>query len=224
MAAALDKEDNNTVESVKDALKGAEAASDVVRKEAGALINKVAPLAETNDTNYIFLHFVVNNLPQGLVGLLIAIIFLASWGSIAAALNSLASTTMVDFYQRLVRRKATDAQNLRASKTWALIWGIFSIAVAQFASGLGSLIEAVNILGSLFYGTILGIFVTAFAMKFVRGHAVFWGALLAEVVVITVYVSDIVSFLWLNLIGCAAVMLFAGGAQVLLNVRVGTKK
>ena len=223
MAAALDKEDDTAVEAVRNSLKGAEAASDVVRKEAGVLIGKVAPLAETNDTNYIFLHFVVNNLPQGLVGLLIAIIFLASWGSIAAALNSLASTTMVDFYQRLVRREATDAQNLRASKAWTLIWGIFSIAVAQFASGLGSLIEAVNILGSLFYGTILGIFVTAFAMKFVRGHAVFWGALLAEVVVITVYVSDIVSFLWLNLIGCAAVMLFAGGAQMLSNMRGKTK-
>ncbi|MBO9154382.1 sodium:solute symporter [Chitinophaga sp. GCM10012297] len=217
MAAALETEDEAAVESIKTSLQGAEAASDTVRKEANQLIEKVAPGAETNDTNYIFLHFVVSNLPEGLVGLLIAIIFLASWGSIAAALNSLASTTMVDFYQRLFRRNGTDAENLRASKAWTLIWGVFGIAVAQFASGLGSLIEAVNILGSLFYGTILGIFVTAFAMKFVRGHAVFWGALLAEIVVVAVFFADIVSFLWLNLIGCAAVMLFAGICQLLQN-------
>lgn len=217
MAAALEVKDEAAVESIKTSLQGAEAASDTVRKEATLLINKVAPGAETNDTNYIFLHFVVDNLPQGLVGLLIAIIFLASWGSIAAALNSLASTTMVDFWQRLLGRNGTDAENLRASKAWTLVWGVFSIAVAQFASNLGSLIEAVNILGSLFYGTILGIFVTAFAMKFVKGHAVFWGALLAEIVVVWVFFADIVSFLWLNLIGCAAVMLFAGICQLVLN-------
>ncbi|RPD39691.1 sodium:solute symporter [Chitinophaga barathri] len=221
MAAAMKSEDQNAVESTKLALKDAETASDTVRAHAGRLIQKVDPAAETNDTNYIFLHFVVDNLPKGMVGLLIAIIFLASWGSIAAALNSLASTTMVDIYQRMIRPNGTDAENLRASKIWTLIWGIFSIAVAQFASGLGSLIEAVNILGSLFYGTILGIFVTAFSMKFVKGSAIFWGALIAEGLVIFIYLNDYVSFLWLNPIGCGLVMIFAGLCQLLMNIRGG---
>ncbi|WP_346320805.1 sodium:solute symporter [Chitinophaga sp. YIM B06452] len=217
LAAALKTENESEIEKVKSSLKAAETAGDTVRAQAGRLIKKADPLAEVNDTNYIFLHFVVNNLPKGMVGLLIAIIFLASWGSIAAALNSLASTTMVDIYQRMIRPDGTDAQNLRASKAWTLFWGIFSIAVAQFASGLGSLIEAVNILGSLFYGTILGIFVTAFSMKSVKGHAVFWGALLAEVFIVGIYAFNLVSFLWLNLIGCALVMLFAGLWQFVEN-------
>jgi SSS family transporter len=224
LAAALKTENENEIEQLKSSLKATETAGDTVRAQAGRLIKKADPLAEVNDTNYIFLHFVVNNLPKGMVGLLIAIIFLASWGSIAAALNSLASTTMVDIYQRMIRPDGTDAQNLRASKAWTLFWGIFSLAVAQFASGLGSLIEAVNILGSLFYGTILGIFVTAFSMKFVKGHAIFWGALLAEACIIFIYLSDYVSFLWLNPIGCALVMFFAGLWQFFENLTTGRNK
>ncbi|MGN7722217.1 sodium:solute symporter [Chitinophaga sp. 22620] len=218
LAAALKTENESEIEQLKSSLKATETAGDTVRAQAGRLIKKADPLAEVNDTNYIFLHFVVNNLPKGMVGLLIAIIFLASWGSIAAALNSLASTTMVDIYQRMIRPDGTDAQNLRASKAWTLFWGVFSLAVAQFASGLGSLIEAVNILGSLFYGTILGIFVTAFSMKFVKGHAIFWGALLAEACIIFIYLGDYVSFLWLNPIGCALVMFFAGLWQFFENL------
>lgn len=214
LAAALKTTDNAVIEQEKAALEAAQSATQQLRDSAMMLVKKVDPAAETSDTNYIFLHFVVNNLPRGLVGLLIAIIFLAAWGSIAAALNSLASTTMVDFYQRMVNRDASDVQYLRMSKLWTLIWGVFSIAVAQFATGLGSLIEAVNILGSLFYGTILGIFVVAFAMKKVKGNAVFWGAVITELCVIIVYRLEIVSFLWLNVIGCLLVMLIAGVWQI----------
>lgn len=209
LATALKTEDDAQIRSAQAELKAVEDASLLMRDSARVLINKADPTAEANDTNYIFLHFVVHNLPKGLVGLLIAIIFLASWGSIAAALNSLASTTMVDVYQRMINQHATDAEYLRMSKIWTLIWGVFSIAVAQFATGLGSLIEAVNILGSLFYGTILGIFVVAFMMKRVKGNAAFWGALVAELLVITIYMADIVSFLWLNVIGCVLVMVIA---------------
>lgn len=213
LAAALKTKDETEIRTAQATLKGLEEASGLVRDSAKVLIKKADPTAEANDTNYIFLHFVVHNLPKGLVGLLIAIIFLASWGSIAAALNSLASTTMVDVYQRMVNQNATDGEYLRMSKIWTLIWGVFSIAVAQFATGLGSLIEAVNILGSLFYGTILGIFVVAFMMKWVKGNATFWAALVAELLVITVYMMDIVSFLWLNVIGCVLVMLIAAILQ-----------
>lgn len=221
LADALKTKDESDIRMAQAELKAVEDASMLVRDSARVLIKKADPTAEANDTNYIFLHFVVHNLPKGLVGLLIAIIFLASWGSIAAALNSLASTTMVDVYQRMVNQTATDGEYLRMSKIWTLIWGVFSIAVAQFATGLGSLIEAVNILGSLFYGTILGIFVVAFMMKWVKGNAAFWGALVAELLVITVYMSDIVSFLWLNVIGCLLVMLVAAIWQLFDNTKSG---
>ncbi|MGX5819164.1 sodium:solute symporter [Chitinophaga lutea] len=217
LAAALERNDNAGVESAERALKSAEDAADSVRTTAKGLIREVSPGSDTNDVNYVFLHFVVNNLPKGMVGLLIAIIFLASWGSIAAALNSLASTTMVDVYKRMVNPHASDHDYLRMSKIWTLIWGVFSILVAQFATGLGSLIEAVNILGSLFYGTILGIFVVAFMMKWVKGHAVFWGAVLAEAGVVIIYLGNWVSFLWLNVIGCVLVMLFAAVLQPVIK-------
>ncbi|RPE08237.1 sodium:solute symporter [Chitinophaga lutea] len=218
LTTAIDTDNKDLIDNAKLQLQNTEGAADQVRDSANVLIKKAAPGAETNDTNYIFLHFVVNNLPKGLVGLLIAIIFLASWGSIAAALNSLASTTMVDIYKRMVNKDGSEAEYLRMSKIWTLIWGVFSIAVAQFASGMGSLIEAVNILGSLFYGTILGIFVVAFTMKRVKGSATFWGAVVAEIFVVAIYLADVISFLWLNVIGCLLVMIAAGLIQLAIGV------
>lgn len=210
LAGALKSDNSQAIDQAQQALQQTEAVSDGLRKEAVQLIKQADPAADSNDTNYIFLHFVVNNLPRGLVGLLIAIIFLAAWGSIAAALNSLASTTVVDIYKRMINREDTDAHYLKVSKWGTLVWGLFCIAVAQFASELGSLIEAVNVLGSLFYGVILGIFLVAFYMKPVRGNAVFWAAVVSEALIITIYKSDIVSFLWLNVIGCVLVMGLAG--------------
>jgi SSS family solute:Na+ symporter len=180
-----------------------------LRKSAAEQIKKSDPLADTNDTNYIFLHFVVHHLPKGLVGLLIAIIFLAAWGSIAAALNSLASTCVVDWHHQIRPKERTDKKNLFLSRLYTFGWGIFSILVASIAGKLGSLIEAVNILGSLFYGTILGIFMVALFLKSINGHAVFIASLLTEGIVIAIYFSDTISFLWLNLIGCFMVILIA---------------
>ncbi|WP_308198973.1 sodium:solute symporter family transporter [Chitinophaga sedimenti] len=209
LSEALKTGEETAITTAQQALQQTETQAEKVRKQTLELVKEADPAADTNDTNYVFLHFVVNSLPKGLVGLLIAIIFLASWGSIAAALNSLASTTVIDVYQRMINPNGTEAQYLKVSRMWTLIWGVFSILVAQFATGLGSLIEAVNILGSLFYGTILGIFLVAFWLKHVKGDATFFAALMAEVIVIAVYRWDVVSFLWLNVIGCLLVIILA---------------
>ena len=161
---------------------------------------------DKNDTNYIFLYFVTNALPPGIVGLLFAVIILASWGSISAALNSLTASTLMDI-QMAGRKALSDKDQLRYGRLHTLGWGIFCIGVAMFAAKLGSLIEAVNILGSLFYGTILGIFLVAFYVKRANGNIVFVAAIIAEAVVVTVYYLDIVSFLWLNVIGALVVVL-----------------
>ncbi|PWS26846.1 sodium:solute symporter [Pedobacter yonginense] len=173
-------------------------------------INKSNYNAEKTDTNYIFLYFVKNTLPIGMIGLLFAIIFLASWGSISAALNSLAACSLKDVHLIFSKEKPDDRQELKYSRLHTLAWGIFSIAVAMFATQMGSLIEAVNVLGSLFYGPILGIFLVAFYFKKIDGPLVFISAVLSEIVVIAVYNFDIVSFLWLNVIGAFAVILFSG--------------
>lgn len=188
-----------------------------IRTEAVSLMKKNDKLADVNDTNYIFLHFVTENLPKGLIGLLIAMIFLSAWGSIAAALNSLASTTVIDLYKRSWKPDKTDLHYYKASKWMTLIWGLFAIATAMFASKLGSLIEAVNVLGSLFYGTILGIFLIAFYLKKIRGKATFWSAILSEILVIYIYAIDIVSFLWLNVIGCLLVLIIGFLLHVLFE-------
>ncbi|SHL48767.1 transporter, SSS family [Chitinophaga jiangningensis] len=209
LAAALDKGEQTAISTAQQALQATEDKAQHVRAEAITLIKNADPAGDANDTNYIFLHFVVNSLPKGLVGLLIAIIFLAAWGSIAAALNSLASTTVVDVYKRLYKREESPEKYVRMSRMWTLIWGVFCIAVAQFASGLGSLIEVVNVLGSWFYGTTLGIFLVAFYLKRVGGTATFTAAIIAQVVVLILFWMEVVSFLWLNAIGCMLVLALA---------------
>ena len=145
---------------------------------------------------------------------MIAVIFLAAWGSIAAALNSLASCTVVDFHKKYINTECSEAEDYSISKWYTFAWGIFSIVVAMFAHNLGnSLIEAVNILGSLFYGVILGIFLVAFWIKYVGGHAVFIAAVMSELMVIAVYKLNIVSFLWLNVIGALLVIILSLAVQ-----------
>jgi Na+/proline symporter len=178
------------------------------------VVKKIDPLAETNDTNYIFLRFVIDYLPAGLVGLLIAVIFLAGWGSIAAALNSLSSTSVVDIHKKYIDKNCTREQDYRLSKRYTLIWGVFCMLAAMFATRMGSLIEAVNILGSLFYGVILGIFLVAFYMKKVGGKAVFTAAVISELIVLLLFMLNSkkiirFEFLWLNVAGAVSVMLFS---------------
>lgn len=162
-----------------------------------------------SDSNYIFLHFVRHYLPAGMVGLLFAVIFLASWGSISAAINSLASSTLVDFHQVFRKQELDSKGQLKYGRLYTLLWGVFSVAVAMFATQMGSLIEAVNELGSLFYGAILGIFLTAFFCRRVKGPAVFYAAVLTELIVLAIYISKLVAFLWLNVIGALLVVLLA---------------
>jgi Na+/proline symporter len=157
----------------------------------------------------------------GIIGLLVAIIFLAAMGSSASGLNSLASTTVVDFYKRLGNRKSESQLKELSVSRWATIaWGVFCITVALYASKLGNLIEAVNILGSLFYGTILGIFLVAFYMKRVNGNNVFIAALIAEAFVVYCWYIDLTAFLWLNVIGCLIMMLIAFVLQMLSNKNI----
>lgn len=181
-----------------------------LRSQYKQVIQAALPGDDANDTNFIFLHFVVDNLPKGLVGLLIAVIFLAAWGSIAAALNSLASCTVVDFHKKYINRNCSESEDYSISKRYTFAWGVFAIGVAMFAHNLGnSLIEAVNILGSLFYGVILGIFLVAFWIKQVKSKAVFIAAVVSELLVILVYNLDIISFLWLNVIGAVLVVIIS---------------
>lgn len=215
------KEDNEQqINQQRANLQQLENESNAIRKKVKDIVKKANPGSDVNDTNYIFLHFVGEVLPKGLVGLIIAIIFLAAWGSIAAALNSLASCTMIDFHKKFSKKALTEAQEYKWGKLYTFFWGVFCIVIAFFAYNLGnSLIEAVNVLGSWFYGTILGIFLVAFYIKHIKGNAVFYAAIVAEIIVISVYKMEIMSFLWLNLIGAVAVILFGLLFQLLLPVK-----
>jgi SSS family solute:Na+ symporter len=217
LVEAIHSEDEQAINTARTNVQAADKKSNAIRKEATALMQKNNPKADVNDTNYIFLNFITTQLPIGVVGLLIAIIFLASMGSMASGLNSLASTTIIDFYKRLFKKEESNKSYLSASRWTTVIWGLFCIMVAFYASRVGNLIEAVNILGSLFYGTILGIFLVAFYMKRISGTAVFYAALFAEGFIVYAWITDLTAFLWLNVIGCLLVMAFAYCIQLILN-------
>src|SRR5215210_605945 len=212
---------NNTAKTndLRDSVKRNNIQLDSLRVAYRAYIKRALPKEDDNDTNYIFLRFVIDYLPVGLIGLLIAIIFLASWGSIAAALNSLASCTMIDFHRRF-HNAAEDVsieqgnKEYRLSRLYTFGWGIFCIIIAQFANRMGSLIEAVNVLGSLFYGVILGIFLVAFYIQDVGAKAVFWSAVISELIIVSLFIlneKEIISlsFLWLNAVGALLVVIFS---------------
>jgi Na+/proline symporter len=214
---ALDHGDEKRIADYRSSLGQLNAKMQVVKEGTVDLIKKNNPTAETNDNNYVFLSFVTSVFPKGLIGLLIAVIFLASMGSTASAINSLASTTTIDIYKRFINPNSSEKQDLLWSRLFTLIWGTFTVIVALYANRLGNLLEAVNILGSLFYGTILGIFIVAFYMKKIQGKAVFLAAILSEIIVIAVWTMNKIPFLWLNLIGCLAVMLIAYIVQLGTN-------
>ena len=170
------------------------------RQKAKLLIKKADPQQETNDKDYVFISFILGYLPQGIVGLLLAVILSAAMSSTASELNALAATTTVDLYQRNVGEKSP-AHLVKASQGFTLLWGGIAILFAAFGSLVENLIQLVNIIGSVFYGTILGVFLVAFFLKQVKGKAVFWAAIVSEALVIFIFTQDWVSFLWLNVIG-----------------------
>jgi len=209
MNSALDKDDKSLIDQQRKALQQADEKEKSIRKQATDLMVKNDEHANTKDNNYIFLSFVTQYLPQGLIGLLIAIIFLASMGSTASALNSLASTTVIDIYKRLIKKDGSDHEYLQASRLATVFWGVICVVMALYASKIGNLLEAVNILGSYIYGTILGVFLVAFYVRHVNGRAVFFAALVTELVIIIIGKLDLVAYLWLNIIGCLLVVLLS---------------
>ena len=187
---------------------------DALRTQATGLLKKTDPDANTNDTNYVFLSFVLNHLPAGLVGLVIVVIFAATMSSSASAMNSLATTTVIDVYRRLVNKESADRHYLNVTRLSTVFWGVFALVLSERASRLGSLIEAVNILGSIFYGTVLGVFMLAFFFKRVGGTAAFVAALAGQCVVFYLFFFTKISFLWYNVFGCLAVIAAALTIQV----------
>ncbi len=184
------------------------------RVEAKEIIKKADASAETNDKDYVFIHFILHNLPRGLIGLLLAVILSAAMSSTASELNALAGTTAMDLYKRNVKGEKTDAHYVKASKWFTLGWGIIAISIACVATLFDNLIQLVNIIGSIFYGNILGVFLLAFFIKYVKSNAVFIAALITQVIVISLYLLDKyehinLPYLWLNFVGCFIVMAIA---------------
>lgn len=235
---ALETEQNTVFEAKKTALQnliaakhsGDAAAQSVAKEQITTLIKsdkflrdstkriivKANPKAEKKDTDYVFITFVINHLPIGIVGLLLAVIFSAAMSSTSSEINALATTSVVDIYQSLFNKNVSDDRLMFLSKGLTAFWGILAMSFALFASLLENLIEAVNIVGSLFYGTILGIFVVGFFFKKIGGRAVLFAALITEMVVIFIFSKDMIAYLWLNLIGCVLVVLLSSIFQLFL--------
>ena len=193
----------------KQALAGYKAAQgemDAARRESMSLAEKAGGARGGNDTNYIFLTFVTQHLPAGLVGLVIAVIFGATMAAISAEMNSLATVSMVDIYKRHFRKVAPDHHFLNVSRAATVFWGCYAVASAEFAKGQGSLVETVNLLGSFFYGGMLGVFVLAFFFPRVRGNGAFYGVLAGEAAIFACYFFTGIAFLWYNVVGCLTVI------------------
>ena len=212
MIAAIDNENEAQIETVKKELNVLDRRDRIIRKDVEGLLKSYEvnypsmTSIETRDTDYVFISFVTTYLPSGLVGLLLAVIFAAAMSSVASELSSLASCTTVDFYRRYFGDKYDDQHYLRAAKIFTLMWGMAALAFAAGASLFENLIEFVNIVGSLFYGTILGVFTVGFFIKAVRGNAIFWAAIIGELCVVSLFLLDYhgiihLPYLWLNSVG-----------------------
>jgi Na+/proline symporter len=197
------------VERAGVALEQAQRGFEAARGATIDVLQRADARVNPNDVNYVFLQFVLQNLPAGIIGLVLAMVFSASMSASSAEMSALASTTIVDVWKRWLKGGGDPARELAASRGVTLAWGAFAIGFAEFAGRLGSLVEAVNVLGSLFYGTILGIFLTAFSLKRVGGTPVFVAAIVAEAVVLGCYFGTKISFLWFNVIGCLVVIALA---------------
>ena len=179
------------------------------REEAKLFIEAAKKDVETNDKDYVFIHFILNNLPRGLVGLLLAVILCAAMSSTSSELNALASTTVIDLYKRNQKSERSEEHYVTASKWFTLLWGIIAIAVASIADLFDNLIQLVNIIGSIFYGNVLGIFLLAFFIRYVQSTAVFIAAIITQIIILILFEMDVMPYLWLNLVGCGLVMVIA---------------
>jgi Na+/proline symporter len=185
-----------------------------LRQEAKILLSKAAPNIAVNDKDYVFIHYILNNLPRGLIGLLLAVILSAAMSSTASELNALGTITTLDIYQRYAPVSTAPNHYLKMSKIFTLAWGIIAIIIASVASLFENLIQLVNIIGSIFYGNVLGIFLLAFFFKHIHGKAVFYAAIVTQLLVIISFYADLMSYLWLNLLGSGLVILVAHFLQL----------
>ena len=227
LLTAMDQGEDTAVMGLTGTLKTLKAGQQEIRTEVKSLVLAHDPGAETRDTDYVFMRFVMDYLPTGVVGLLFAAIFAAAMSSSSSELNALGTTTTVDLYKRSIRKEASDAHYVRSSKLFTAFWGFGAILFATYASLFENLIQAVNLLGSLFYGTILGIFIVGFFVKWIKGRAVFLAAILSEALILVVHFFNgkglfglewNIGFLWYNAIGCLAVVLFG----LILQLFVGS--
>ena len=195
-----------------------------IRAQAETVMQQNDPGVKSNDADYVFVSFILSRLPHGLIGLLIAAFFAAALQSKSAELNALGATTTVDFYRHLLKREATDAHYVAASRWFTFFWGLVAIAFALFAHLVENLIQAINIVGSVFYGVFLALFLVAFFLKHISGTAIFWAALAAQILVFVLYFSLNISYLWYNLIGCAACVLLSLAIQLFLRPNTQTSE
>lgn len=216
--------DDAALESTaRAAMVAANRRADAVRAEAKAALLAADPRAKTKDSDYVFITFILAELPHGAIGLLIAVMFAAALSSKAAELNALGTTTTIDLWRHFRPLAAADeARNVRVAKRFTALWGLFAVAFALFAGFAENLIEAINILGSIFYGVVLGIFLVAFFLGRVGGSAVFFAAVAAQALVIVMFFSLSIGYLWYNLIGCAACIAFSLLLQVVMGPRATT--
>lgn len=219
--AALDA--SAEVDAKRQSLRDAAHDANEVRDRAKQLIAKAVPTAELKDTDYVFLSFVIKYVPPGLVGLLIAVILCAAMSSIASELTALGSTTTLDLYQRLLGKPVSEVRGLWISKLFTAMWGLLAMAFASFAALIDNLIEAVNILGSLFYGTLLGLFLVGFFLRKISSTPVLIAAILAEAIVLALFFASDLGFLWFNVVGAAAVVVIALVLQPLLGSPVSSR-
>ncbi|MEO6245472.1 MAG: sodium:solute symporter [Opitutaceae bacterium] len=215
--AAHDRGEPTAEAAARAALAGAQKASDAVRNEARAALQAADPSAKrTKDSDYVFITFILTQLPHGVIGLLLAVMFASALSSKAGELNALGTTTTIDLWRSFRPLAEHDEpRNVRNAKWFTALWGLFAIGFALFVSFAENLIEALNIVASIFYPALLGVFVVAFFLKWVRGTAVFWAAIAAQLVVLAIYFSGSIAYLWLNPIGCAACVLFSVGLQAI---------
>lgn len=213
---ALKGQDEQAIEASRNNLNLLHEEELDIRNQADLLILSANPDLDVEDSDYVFITYILNYLPIGLIGLLLAVIFSAAMSSTASELNALATTSVIDIYKRSWMPGRDDIHYLRASKMFTIFWGLVALLFATFASLFDNLIEAVNIIGSVFYGTILGIFLVAFFIKRIKGYAVFTAAIIAEAIVLFIYFSDIdLAYLWLNAVGCFLVVIFGGLIQII---------
>ncbi len=225
LLGALEQQDANEIDLAQDQLNILQEESDKIREKAKEVIATALPGAETNDKDYIFMNFVMNTLPVGIIGLLFAVIFSAAMSSTSSELNALGSTTTIDFYKRKIKQGAADSHYLRSSKLFTLGWGILAIAFASSLSLFENLIQAVNLIGSLFYPIVLGIFIVAFFFKQIKGNAVFISAVISQCIIIFIhYLNTIESagvftmgYLWYNAFGCLLVIALGAILQFSLD-------